>query len=82
MSTTQHGVTFEYTVDGEEQTTHEHTLTPTQILSNAGIDPASHYLVELRGKHQVSYQGKPNEEIHMHEHQRFISVATGPTPVS
>jgi len=57
-------------------------LTPVQILEAAKIDPSSHYLVQLEGQHQVSYQGNPNDEIHMHEHMKFISISTGPTPVS
>ncbi len=74
--------TFTYTVDDEPQTTTAHELTPVQILSNAGIDAASHYLVQIEGNHRISYQNKPDEEIHMHEHMKFISVSTGPTPVS
>lgn len=74
--------TFTYTVDDEPQSTQSHTLTATQILSNADIDPATHYLVEIRGKDQESFQSDPSKEIHMHEHIKFISVSTGPTPVS
>ena len=74
--------TFTYTVDDETQTTTAHELTATQILQNAGIDPASHYLVQLDGVHRISYQNEPNKEIRMHEHMKFISVSTGPTPVS
>ena len=74
--------TFEYTVDDEPQTTTQHVLTARQILTNAGIDPSTHYLVEVKGKDKESYRDKPDAEIHMHEHQRFISVSTGGTPVS
>jgi hypothetical protein len=74
--------TFHYTVDDEEQSTSEHTLTPTQILQQAGITTADHYLVQIQGNHQVSYQGKPEEPIHMHQHMTFVSVFTGPTTVS
>jgi hypothetical protein len=74
--------TFNYTVDNEPQSTTAHELTPTQILADAGIDPASHYLVQIEGNHKESYQNTPNIEIHMHEHMKFISVSTGPTPVS
>lgn len=73
---------FHYTVDGEPQETSDHELTPTQILTKAGIDAATHYLVEIDGAHRVSFQGKSNEEIRMHENEKFISVSTGPTPVS
>jgi hypothetical protein len=74
--------TFNYTVDDEPQMTSAHVLTPVQILEAAKIDTTSHYLVQLQGQHQLSYQGKPNDEIHMHEHMKFISISTGPTPVS
>jgi hypothetical protein len=74
--------TFNYTLDDEPQSTTQHELTPQQILQNAGIDPATHYLVQLEGNHRTSYEGKPTELIHMHEHMKFISVSTGPTPVS
>lgn len=73
---------FDYTVDTEPQSTTEKELTPTQILTNADIDASTHYLVQLEGGHRVSYQGKPSEEIHMHENMKFISISTGPTPVS
>lgn len=74
--------TFNYTVDDEPQSTTEHILTPTQILTNAGVDSKNHYLVQLEGNHKTSYQGKPDEQIHIHEKMVFISVSTGPTEVS
>lgn len=74
--------TFNYTVDDEPQSTTSHILTPTQILTNAGIDPNTHYLVQIEGNNRISYQDNPNQEIHMHEHMKFISVSTGPTTVS
>jgi hypothetical protein len=74
--------TFNYTVDGEPQQTHEHELTPDQILRNASLDPATHYLVEIKGSTKESFQGRGSVEIRMHDHLVFISVFTGPTPVS
>lgn len=74
--------TFNYTVDDEPQSTSSHTLTPIQIMTNAGVDPASHYLVQIEGKNKISYQANPQQEIHMHENMKFITVSTGPTPVS
>lgn len=74
--------TFDYTVDGEPEQTTEHQLTPNQILRNAGFDPANHYLVEIVGATKESFQGKGDDPIHMHENMQFISVYTGPTPVS
>lgn len=80
-----HTKVIHYTLDDEPQTTSDPTMTPVEILQNAKptpIDPATHYLVQIQGHHQVSYKDTPNEPIHVHEHARFISVFTGPTPVS
>ncbi|MBZ5538444.1 MAG: hypothetical protein LAO31_21065 [Acidobacteriia bacterium] len=74
--------TITYTVDDEPQTTTSHELNANQILSSAGIDIASHYLVQIEGHQRESYQNKGDQPIHMHEHMKFISVSTGPTPVS
>ena len=73
---------FNYTVDGEPQTTSSHELTAKQILSNAEIDPATHYLVQIEGDHRESYQNGPDKPIHMHENMKFISISLKPTPVS
>ena len=72
---------IKYTVDGKSQETTEDELTPNQILQNAGIDPATNYLVEIIGREKKSFQGD-NSPIHMHENMKFISVSTSPTPVS
>lgn len=71
-----------FTVDGERITTHDDRLTPNQILTLAQVDPASHYLVEIKGRHQTSYQGHGDEPIHVHDGDVFVSVSTGPTPTS
>jgi len=73
---------FDYTVDGEPQTTSEHILTPKAILLKAEIDPATHYLVQIIGVNKESYKDTPEKELHMHEHMKFVSSSTGPTPVS
>ena len=74
--------TFDYTVDDEPLTTAAHDLTPTQILQAAGLDPATHYLIEVTGQAQHSYENQPSADVHMHQHAKFISVFSGPTPVS
>lgn len=72
-----------YEIDGEHQTTTERELTPTQIMSDAGIDPQTNYLVQLIGEHEkISYEGKPTEEIEMKDGMRFIAKPIGPMPVS
>jgi hypothetical protein len=74
---------IEYTVDTEKQTTTEYRMTPDQILSKAEIDPATHWLEQLRdGAPPISYKDKGTVPISIREHERFISVASGPKPVS
>jgi hypothetical protein len=74
--------TFHYIVDDEPQETTAHVLTPAQILSNAGIETESHYLVQIEGDQEVSYENEPEKTIHMHEKMKFIAPSRKPTPVS
>lgn len=80
----EHGnsTTITFTVDGEPVTTQERKLTPVQIMELANVDPATSYLVRVEGRHQVSYKDTPNEVIEVHEGEVFVTVPTGPTPVS
>jgi uncharacterized protein YnzC (UPF0291/DUF896 family) len=77
---TEHQV-IEYKVNDEQQTTKHRHLTAKEILDQAGIDPVANYLAQVFPEH-VSYEGKPDERIHMHQHMKFISVSLKPTPVS
>jgi hypothetical protein len=73
----------EFTVDGEELTSEEKTLTPREIMAMAGVDSATHYLVEIRKQgEQVSYEGQPDATIRVHKDMRFVTISSGPTPVS
>ncbi len=78
---TSAGRELTYFVDGEKQETKERELTVAQILGKAGLDPKTHYLVELRGAEQIKLTD-PNEVVKLHEHEKFISVFTGMTPLS
>jgi hypothetical protein len=70
-----------YYVDNEVQHTTEKELTVRQILVAAGDDPETHYLLELRGNHQIPHK-ELDELIKIHENDRFAAIFTGPTPVS
>jgi hypothetical protein len=70
-------------VDGEPHETDKRDLTPNEIIKDFGEkDPATHYLVRIEGHHRISYEGKGNEPIKLHDGERFQIVSTGPTPVS
>ncbi len=72
---------IDYTVDGVTQETTEAVMTVRQILQGAGLDPENHYLVELRGANQIDHKNL-DEQLRVHEKDQFISVFTGPTPLS
>ena len=70
-------------MDGEPHETDSRELTPNEIIKDFGKkDPATHYLVHIEGHHRISYEGKGNEPIKLHNGERFQIVSTGPTPVS
>lgn len=71
-----------FTIDGDSYTTTEKILTVREIMGMAGVDPDSSYLVELKGDEQVSYQGKPDGQIHIHNKSEFLTRYVGETPVS
>ena len=73
---------FDYTVDGEPQQTQEHDLTPRQILTNAGLDPAQRYLIEIEGTKQKSLKDAMDTPLHIHQSMKFVTASLGGTGVS
>lgn len=76
---------FNYTVDGEPETTDKKELTPNQILELAGITPvADYYLVQITADGgQISYKDHPDAPIAMRcPAMKFVSAFRGETPVS
>lgn len=69
-----------YFVNGEEQETHQHRVAVRTILSKAGFDPAEQYQLERDAGHHI-YQDY-NEEVPLHQGERFTATYLGPTPTS
>jgi hypothetical protein len=69
-------------IDGEEYQTPDKKMTANQILILGGLATHDHYLMEIKGNHQESFEGKGEETIHLHKGSRFVSVFVGPTTVS
>jgi len=77
----QNGETsIDYFVNGEKEQTTQHKLTVTEILTRAGFEPATQYtLTRDEGSHKYTdYQ----EEVPIHENERFTATFIGPTPTS
>jgi hypothetical protein len=68
------GLLIHYTVDGKLQSTTDETLTPREILEDAGLDPATHYLARVVNGRWQSCKDRPDEPIVMDEHLQFVSV--------
>jgi hypothetical protein len=72
--------TATYFVNSEAQTTTEHKLKVRVVLENAGFKPAENYdLTRDEGHHTYTNY---DEEIPIHEYERFTATYKGPTPVS
>ena len=74
--------TVTITVDRESISGVPRSTTPNEILRLAGIDPTSHYLVKITGRHQESFEGRGEDPLPVHEHEKFVSLSIGPTPTS
>jgi len=82
MAEKNHEHFIRYELDGEPESTIAKTLTPTQILSDAGFDSKTNYLEQLIGHEIKSYKDDPNVEIEMKNGLRFLTKPIGPMPVS
>ncbi len=71
-------------VDGERHEVKKRDTTPNEIIREFGgaLDPSTHYLVRIKGHEKISFQGKGNEPIRLHNDERFQIISIGPTPVS
>lgn len=69
---------FDFTVDDQEYENSEKKLTPDQILTRAGFDPADYYLVEVVGAEHLSFQGKGDQLVNLKKENKFVTVYVGP----
>lgn len=72
--------TITYSVNDETQTTTEHKLKVETILFNAGFKPVTDYELERNDGHHIFKN--LNEEIPIHNGEKFTALFIGTTPVS
>lgn len=58
-----------------------HRTTVGQLLSDAHIDGSRRRLVRIQGKHQTPYPDL-STKLTLHTGEVFVTISTGPTPVS
>lgn len=79
----EHHRVIHFWLDGEPEETSQEVWTPNAIIQQFGKkDPATHYLVQLKGDETITYKDKGAEPIKLHEGEKFQIISTGPTPVS
>jgi hypothetical protein len=76
-----HSHSVHFTEDGEPLEIETDSLTMSEILALVGKKPDEWYLVEKIGREQKTFRD-PDQQITITEKAKFISVFTGPTPVS
>jgi hypothetical protein len=67
-------------IDGERYTTAEEQLTVEALLALVGKSADGWYLVERHGRNQTEYRA--GEVVTITPGAKFLTVSTGPTPVS
>ena len=70
---------IEYFVNGERQETKERKLRALTILERAGLTPPADYRLERDHDHK---KYKSNEEVEIHDKERFTATYIGPVPTS
>lgn len=77
---TAHTRLISYFVNGEREQTYDHKRTVRAILTDAGFTPVENYQLERDEGHHIF----PNydEDVLIHEDERFTALYKGPTQTS
>ncbi|MGI8414312.1 MAG: hypothetical protein ACR2QA_17825 [Solirubrobacteraceae bacterium] len=67
-------------IDGERFEVHKGDTTASALLALVSKPSADWYLVHKHGRKQTEYRG--SDVIEIKSDERFLTVFTGPTPVS
>lgn len=70
--------TFPFTVDQNPYISSSKHLTPSQMMLQAGIDPATNYLVDVTETLHASLRDQNDAEINLKQDSKFVSVYFGP----
>jgi hypothetical protein len=73
---------IEITIDAEPYEVEDKKMTAAEVIAVAGLDPATHYLVEVKNRKQISYKDRSDAEIKLNMGDEFLTVPIGDTTVS
>jgi hypothetical protein len=74
--------TIRITIDDEELEVEGRDHTARELLQSVGLDPATTYLILLKGNQQESYRDRLDEPIKLHNNMKFVSADIGSAPVA
>ncbi|MEX6428425.1 MULTISPECIES: hypothetical protein [Ferrimicrobium] len=77
----RHNKTITYWVNGERESTKQEVLTVGTILSDAEFTPITDYTLRSENPKR-DYDSNYDEEVELHDEQRFEVLYKGPTPTS
>jgi hypothetical protein len=77
----KHPNAVHFTIDGEPVEIETDSLTMSEILALVGKKPDQWYLVEKVGREQRQFRD-PEEQVPVSHGAKFITVFTGPNPIS
>ena len=69
-------------IDNEPHDAPENPMSANAILRLGGLDPDSHYLVQIKDGDRIKYKGKGEQQIILYEGAEFVGHYTGPKGVS
>ena len=69
-------------IDNEPHEAPENPMSANDILRLGGLDPDSHYLVQIKDGERIKYEGKGEQLISLFDGAEFVGHYTGPRGVS
>jgi hypothetical protein len=69
-------------IDGEDFEVEDREMTVAELLSLVDLNPEDSYLIELHGEGKQDKHENGDEEIKLHNRQRFVSGDRAPAPVA
>ena len=70
------------TIDNESYEASENPMSANDILRLGGLDPASNYLVQIKARERIKYDGRGEQPIFLYDGANFVGHYTGEKPVS
>lgn len=65
---------IEFTIDGRQFTTDDHSQSAAELLRLAGLDPSNYDLAEIRGSSPKPHRFDDTDAVRIRKGARFVSI--------